>query len=97
MCVTAVCGILGALFHGKGDGTRPSRFLDDDDDDDDDEDGDYGQPSTAAEIGMDLGPMDSSRPAALPGPTLPTLAEEGGVTPNGGHSVAESADHSVTS
>ncbi|CAM9900851.1 unnamed protein product, partial [Scytosiphon promiscuus] len=33
VCVTAICGILGAAFHGKGDGTRPSRFLDDDDDD----------------------------------------------------------------
>eukprot|EP00752_Nemacystus_decipiens_P002962 g2752.t1 len=31
--VTAICGILGALFHGKGDGTRPSRFLDEDEDD----------------------------------------------------------------
>lgn len=31
--VTAICGVLGAAFHGKGDGTRPSRFLDDDDDD----------------------------------------------------------------
>lgn len=30
--VTAICGVLGALFHGRGDGTRPSRFLDEDDD-----------------------------------------------------------------
>lgn len=31
--VTAICGVLGAVFHGRGDGTRPSRFLDEDDDD----------------------------------------------------------------
>lgn len=33
VCVTAICAVLGALFHGRGDGTRPSRFLDEDDDD----------------------------------------------------------------
>ena len=33
VCVTALCSVLGLLFHGRGDGTRPSRFLDDDDDD----------------------------------------------------------------
>ncbi|CAN0048996.1 unnamed protein product, partial [Ectocarpus sp. 8 AP-2014] len=31
VCVTAICSGLGAIFHGRGDGTRPSRFLDDDD------------------------------------------------------------------
>ncbi|CAN0401172.1 unnamed protein product [Ectocarpus sp. 12 AP-2014] len=31
VCVTAICSMLGATFHGRGDGTRPSRFLDDDD------------------------------------------------------------------
>ncbi|CAM9493743.1 unnamed protein product, partial [Ectocarpus fasciculatus] len=31
VCVTAICSVLGAIFHGRGDGTRPSRFLDDDD------------------------------------------------------------------
>eukprot|EP00903_Cladosiphon_okamuranus_P007644 g7413.t1 len=31
--VIAICGALSAGFHGRGDGTRPSRFLDDDDDD----------------------------------------------------------------
>ncbi|CBJ31844.1 expressed unknown protein [Ectocarpus siliculosus] len=31
VCVTAICSGLGAIFHGRGNGTRPSRFLDDDD------------------------------------------------------------------
>lgn len=32
VCVTTLCAVLGALFHGRGGGTRPSRFLDADDD-----------------------------------------------------------------
>lgn len=97
MCVTAVCGILGAAFHGKGDSTRPSRFLDDDDDDDD---------RPVPVMAMDLDPMDGAanvhaRPAggAL---TLPTLREEGGISPMPGGSVASeipdySVENSVTS
>lgn len=73
VCVTAVCGILGAIFHGRGDGTRPSRFLDDDDDDYVEDDEGIGEIQT----GMDLGPMEAGGSAPLG--TLPTLAEVGGI------------------
>lgn len=102
VCVTAVCGMLGAAFHGRGDGTRPSRFLDDDEDDD------YAQPAPA--MGMDLGPMEAAQnggggnesgDAGGSGTTLPTLAEEEGVSPFPGGSVSsdlpDSCGTSVTS
>ena len=66
MCVTGVCGILGATFHGSNDSSRPSRFLDQDgdgyaDDDYDDESYVDGESATTGSDrggsrGMDLGP-----------------------------------------
>lgn len=102
VCVTAVCGVLGAVFHGKGDGTRPSRFLDDDEDDE------YPPNSGGAPaMGLNLGPMeaaqngDHSNGAMGGGTNLPTLAEEDGVSPLPGGSVASdlpgSCGSSVTS
>lgn len=80
--MTALCGILGAIFNGRGDGSRPSRFLDDDGYDEDQE-----HPAP----GLDLEPMDgvtNYSTNAVPS-ALPTLVEEGGMAPNGGGGVTK--------
>lgn len=82
--MTGVCGVLGAVFHGRADGTRPSRFLDDGEEGDDDEES-YRHPQ-----GMDLRPMEV---ATATGPPLPTLVEEAS-TDNGDHSVISDAQES---
>lgn len=88
ICVTGVCGLLGALFHGRAEGTRPSRFLDDGDEEDEEmgQDTGYGPPQ-----GMDLRPMDS---VPVSKPPLPTLDEEGSSIDNGDRSVVSDAPDS---
>ncbi|CAM9561866.1 unnamed protein product [Laminaria digitata] len=65
--------MLGAVFHGKGDGTPPSRFLDDDDDYSDD-DVDSFNNGGSRPAGLDLAPMEP--PVSLTVP--PELVEGGG-------------------
>lgn len=97
--MTAVCSILGVLFHGRGDGTRPSRFLDDDDDDNtwggvDDRSVDAGVSvgvNGAGGGGGGLGPMGDANSVST-GRVTPSLkmeeggagAGEGGAGVNGG-------------
>ncbi|CAM9542639.1 unnamed protein product [Pylaiella littoralis] len=87
ICVTAVCSALGALFHGRGDGTRPSRFLDNDDDDDDDndtwggvDDGSFGVSVSVSSVGGNgHGPTSDANNSATTGRVTPPLKmEEGG-------------------
>lgn len=70
--------MLGAVFHGKGDGTPPSRFLDEDDDSADDVESfnnGHGRPA-----GLDLAPME---PPVSMTVVPPELVEEGGVDADG--------------